>query len=334
MQLTIDQLERQKKLLPVYLLAGDELFQQISAQDKLRQQAKQQGFDDRQVFEFGDAKPDWLSLLQASQNRGLFSERQLFDLRLKAKRPDKKGSDILTDIIKHNDGSQLLIITCSRLDNRRDKKAAWFKAIDQVGAVVSIWPIGHRQLPSWIQHQLQKANMEADSEAIRLLAERSEGNLLALSQEIDKLALLYPNTPLSAEHIRGTVADSSHYDIFNLAEACSEGDAARALHILNHLKEEGTAESLLLWNLSRELRAMESVSYGQAAGIYLPRPRLQALESQARRLGSQQLQQLLQLAFQADAQVKGQLPGRSWDTLASLVTGMAGRPLVLSQHPS
>lgn len=326
MQLKTEQLGQQKQLAPVYLLAGDEPYQQLTGLDRLRQQAKQQGFIDRQLFDFSDGKPDWSSLLQASQNMGLFSSQQLIELRLGEKRPDKKGSDTLAQIIAQNNGDLLLLISCSRL-GKRDRNAAWFKSLDQAGAVVSIWPIEHRQLPGWTKQQLAQAGLEADQDAIQLLAERSEGNLLALAQEIEKLALLYCGETLSAEHIRESVADSSHFSLFDLGAATSDGNAERALNILDHLREEGEAASLLLWNLSRELHAMEAIANGQPAGIFLPRPRMQALERQARRLGAERLQQLLRLAFRADCQIKGQAAGNGWDSLTSLTLGMAGAPL-------
>jgi DNA polymerase-3 subunit delta len=327
MQLKIEQLDRQEPLLPVYLLAGDEPFQQLTAQDALRRQARAQGFDERQVFDFSDGKPDWSSLLQASQSMGLFASRQLLELRLGEKRPDKEGSGTLADILQRNDGSVLLIISCSRLDKRRDIPSTWVKAVDQQGAIVNIWPVEHNRLPGWAHQQLKKVGLDAEPDALQLLAERSEGNLLALSQEIEKLSLLHPGAKLTLEHIRDSVADSSHFSLFDLTAATSTGDARRALNILDHLREEGEAESLLLWNLSRELRAMEAVSCGQPAGIFLPRPRMQQLEQQAKRLGTTRLQELLQLAFKTDAQTKGQAPGNAWDSLAALVLAMAGHPL-------
>jgi DNA polymerase III subunit delta len=51
-----------------------------------------------------------------------------------------------------------------------------------------------------------------------------------------------------------TVADSARYDVFQLAEAASAGDAARALRILLGLKSEGVEPTLILWALVRELR--------------------------------------------------------------------------------
>lgn len=326
MQLNIEQLNQQKQLLPVYLLAGDEPFQQLTAQDNLRQQARQQGFDDRQVFDFSDGKPDWDALLQASQSMGLFSSRQLIELRLGSKRPDKSGNELLTHLIEQRSDDLLLIISCSKF-SKSDSNATWVKAADKAGALVTIWPIDQRQLPGFAKRLLTQTGLDAEPQALQVLVERSEGNLLALSQEIEKLSLLYPQSTLTLERIEHSVADSSHYSVFDLTSATSQSDTKRALRIIERLQEEGEAPTLLLWNLTRELQAMEAISCGQKPDIYLPRPRQQALEHLASRLGTRRLQLLIQLAFKTDAQIKGQLPGNAWDSLTTITLAMTGAPV-------
>ena len=45
-------------------------------------------------------------------------------------------------------------------------------------------------MPRWIDQRLRSANISANQEAIEILADRVEGNLLAAVQEIEKLKLL------------------------------------------------------------------------------------------------------------------------------------------------
>ncbi len=329
MQLNIDQLENNNPLKPVYLLTGDEPFQKIIAQDTLRQQARQQGFDERRVFDFSDGNNDWSSLLEASQSLGLFASRQLIELHLGEKRPKKADSERLQLVIDQAGDSLVLLITCSRL-SKGDMKAAWYKAVDKAGAVVRVWPIPHKRLPDYAQSLLAKAGLTATPEALQLLAARSEGNLLALSQEIQKLALLHADEQLDVEQIRDSVADSSHYSVFDLGEAVAEGDAQRAIHILDQLHETGEAATLLLWNLSRDLQAMEAMSLGQAPGVFLPRPQQSRLSRLANQLGNARLQAMLQTAFLIDQQIKGQVPGDPWDQMASLIVSMTGKRQALT----
>ena len=54
-------------------------------------------------------------------------------------------------------------------------------------------PIPLNSMPKWIQNQANDSKVLINDEAAQLLAEKTEGNLLAATQEIIKLALLYPN---------------------------------------------------------------------------------------------------------------------------------------------
>lgn len=328
MQLKVEQLDGLKKRHPVYLLTGNEPFQLLTARDTLRRQAAAAGFAERQLFDFSDGKHDWPALLDACQSLGLFASRRLVEIRLGEKRPDKKASETLQAALKLAGDELLLIISCSQLNSKRDTAAAWYKAIDQIGAVIKIWPVTHRELPQRTQWMLQKAGLDADPDALQLLAARSEGNLLALSQEIEKLAPLHEShTRLTCDHIRDSVADSSHFTLFDLTAATSDGQTQRALRILDHLREEGEAPTLIVWTLGRDLEAMEALSLGLAPTVYLPNFRQAGLKKRASRLGCARIQALLQLAFKCDTQIKGRAPGDPWNSLAALVVAITGKPL-------
>ena len=59
------------RLLPAYLVAGDEPLQQGELLDDLRRAARDQGFDERHRFS-SDTGIDWNSLLNESQSMSLF----------------------------------------------------------------------------------------------------------------------------------------------------------------------------------------------------------------------------------------------------------------------
>lgn len=330
MQAKIEQLLKDTRLHPVYLLAGDEPFQKLKLQDRLRGQARAQGFDERRSFDFSDGKADWPALADASQSLGLFSQRQLIELNLGEKRPDKSGVEVLTEVVARTGDDLLLVVSMSQLAGKKDEGTAWYQALDKAGVVVRIWPVTHQELPGHARSLLADAGLNADADALELLVERSEGNLLALAQEIEKLSLLRDTTsttPLTADIIRASVTDSSRFTVFDLTAAMARGDARRSLRILDHLRDEGEAASLLLWQISRELQVMEASSSGQPIYTSMPRAHLATLEKRARQLGSAHLQSLLALAFDADTRIKGQSAGDAWNALASLVLGMAGAPL-------
>ena len=309
MRLRVEQLAKhlQNDLLPVYLVAGDEPLQQDECLDALRASARQKGFDERHRFS-ADTGIDWNALLNESQSMSLFGGRRILELVLLEKRPDKAGSQILRDLLDHPNDDTLILIRCSRLDRRKDWNSAWVKAVEKVGAVVEIWPVEGKQLQHWLRDRLAGLKLTIDDDALELLIQRSEGNLLAAAQEVDKLALLATDGRVDAATVQQAVGDSSRYTPFDLTDATSGGDANRALRILRTLRAEGVEAPVVLWALGREIRALDALATG-GAPPRLPPQRLRALQAQAGRMPPRQLHQCQALAIRADQAVKGMGPG-------------------------
>ncbi|HCD75150.1 MAG TPA: DNA polymerase III subunit delta, partial [Alcanivorax sp.] len=276
MRLRVEQLAKhlQNDLLPVYLVAGDEPLQQDECLDALRAAARQKGFDERHRFS-ADTGIDWNALLNESQSLSLFGGRRILELVLLEKRPDKAGSQILRDLLDHPNDDTLILIRCSRLDRRKDWNSAWVKAVEKVGAVVEIWPVEGKQLQHWLRDRLAALKLTIDDDALELLIQRSEGNLLAAAQEVDKLALLATDGRVDAATVQQAVGDSSRYTPFDLTDATSGGDANRALRILRTLRAEGVEAPVVLWALGREIRALDALASG-GAPPRLPPPRLRS----------------------------------------------------------
>jgi DNA polymerase-3 subunit delta len=137
---------------------------------------------------------------------------------------------------------------------------------------------------------------------VALLAEATEGNLLAAQQEIEKLRLRYgEGARLGRNEVSEIFADSARYQVLQLTEATGAGEAARALRILEGLRAEGDEPLRVLWWLLRALRA-----------------RLPALQERASA-------RLVARAARVDRVAKGQAHGNAWDELALLVVEMCGR---------
>ena len=85
------------------------------------------------------------------------------------------------------------------------------------GVILPVWPISPAELPSWIAARMRTAGLTAEGDAVTLLAERLEGNLLAASQEIEKLRLLHGEQTITAELVADTVSDNARYDAFRLS---------------------------------------------------------------------------------------------------------------------
>ncbi|PWG73966.1 DNA polymerase III subunit delta, partial [Enterococcus hirae] len=82
-------------------------------------------------------------------------------------------------------------------------------------------------------------HLSADSAAIQLLAERTEGNLLAAAQEIEKLALLFPHSQITTNLMMQAVGVSARYTPIDLVDTALNGEVAKVHTMLRGLLAEG-----------------------------------------------------------------------------------------------
>ena len=342
MKLAPAQLDKhlQGTLAPVYVISGDDPLLCQEAADAIRAAARRQGFDERQVFS-ADASFDWGSLLQAGASMSLFAERRLLELRLPSGKPGDKGAAALMEYCSRPAEDTLLLISLPKLDGSA-QKTKWGKALIEGAQTqfVQIWPVDIGQLPQWIRQRLSKAGLAATQDAVELIAARVEGNLLAAAQEIEKLKLMAEDGQITVETVQAAVADSARFDVFGLTDAVLNGEAAHALRILEGLHGEGVETPVILWALTRELRALATMSMQYSQGIPLDkvfssaRPpvwdkRKPLMSKALQRHSAKRWSQLLMDAQRIDAQIKGQASGSPWSSLGRLALLMAGQKLAL-----
>jgi DNA polymerase-3 subunit delta len=199
----------------------------------------------------------------------------------------------------------------------------------RAGVLVEIWPVKPNQLPQWIRGRMTTAGLEPEPDAISMLADLVEGNLLAAQQEIDKLVLLKPGARVTAEDITRAVANSTRFDAFRLVECALQGQLGECLRVAAGLQRTGVAIQLVSGALYRELTLLDTVraavSSGESESAVFGKLRIwQARQGPMR----QALQRLPEFAlgecFRAlaliDRQSKGRASGDPWQTLDHMLS--------------
>jgi DNA polymerase-3 subunit delta len=312
-------------LKPLYVVYGDALLLAIEAADNIRAAARAAGYAERETLT-AEQHFKWGELRNSAQSLSLFCSRKVIDLRIPSGKPGVEGGQALQDYCDHLGEDVLTLISLPRLD-RTAQNSKWFAALQQHGVMVSADDIPRSALPRWIAGRMKRQGQSADTATLEFLADRSEGNLLAAFQEIQKLALLFPAGPLSFDQVKDSVMDVARYDIFKLSEAMLAGNAARYAHILDGLRAEGTASVLVLWAVCKEIRALgrvlQAVQRGgdlksalRDARIWGPRQGL--IESASRRIRFALVERAIQHAARLDKTIKGLRQGDVWDELLQL----------------
>ncbi len=333
MRLRVDQLTSRLKQRfdPVYLISGDEPLQRNEATDAIRKAAQQSGYNDRTVLDVQSGF-NWDELAAEADAMSLFADKRLIDLRLKTATPGNEGSKALTAYCERPPPDTLLLITTPKLD-RKQLNNKWVKAIEQLGMVVQIWPIEGERLNPWLEQRMRNRGLTPEPGVVPMLAERIEGNLLAASQEIDKLLLLNGPGIVSVEALTASVSDSARFDVFSLVDKALQGDAARCIRILSGLRNEGVAAPIVLWALAREIRGLfaitRSISKGSPADAAMSKAgiwekRKPIVGKAIRHLRPSHIEKLLYLCRQADAAVKGADNANPWELFEQITLSLSG----------
>lgn len=328
--LTRLQQDVKEPLAPVYVISGDEPFQMGQLTDAIRRCAHQQGYCDRQVF-FAERGFDWQSLAAEQDAISLFAERRMLDVRLPSGKPGDAGARVLKAYAERPAQDTLLMVTAGKLD-RGQTRSKWYTALQNVGVAVQVWPVEAARLPRWLQSHMHRRGLQPSEDALRVLADRVEGNLLAADQVMEKLLLLYGRGPVGADQVLDSTADSARFDVFALGDTALAGDAPRALRMLFGLLGEGVEAPVVLWSLVRVIREAARLSAAQQAGKPLDGAmtrlgiwdkRKPAARAAIRRHGVRHWRQLLRQAAGVDHVIKGMSAGTVTDELVQLVLGIA-----------
>jgi len=330
-----------KTLAPLYLVHGEELLLAQEAADAIRAAARRHGCAEREVLQAGSGF-DWNTLRQQAASRSLFASRRLLELRLGEAKPGEAGARALIEYATRPADDAVLLITAGKLD-WQVQKSRWFTALDEAGVIVAAPAVERAQLPGWIEQRLRERGLRAAPEALALLVERVEGNLLAAAQELEKLALLTEGQNLSVEQVLAAVGDSARYSIYDFVEAALRGVPERLVRILDGLRGEGVEPVLVNWALQREVRLLASLAFARErrqslepvfAAHKVWDKRKPLLQQALARLGPGECRALLHACARIDRVVKGLEADSPWAALLTTGLRLAGHPgLGLTEVP-
>ncbi|NOX08075.1 MAG: DNA polymerase III subunit delta [Gammaproteobacteria bacterium] len=334
MQVSLDQLDSfaSKELPPIFFIHGEDALLLTEAGDTIRAAAREQGYLTRDVLDV-DASFDWNSLMAEANSMSLFAERKIIELRMPGGKPGRAGGDALRAYAERPVEDTLLLIISGKLDSKV-KNTRWMKALNAVAAVVPVWSLQGNQLLEWLRRRMFDRGLKPTPQAVQVLAEQGEGNLLACNQEIEKLLLLYGPVELDVDEVIASVSDSARFNVFDLVDYALGGDAARCIRVLTGLRAEGVAAPVVLWALAREIRVLLDANSGlnlEAAmrqhNLWCPAQHKVLLAKAVSRHPALRWRNMLVHCARIDQVIKGRAVGREWDELVQLCLSFSVRPL-------
>lgn len=317
-----------KQLHPTYLIFGGEPLLLQESRQAIQKAAFAQGFEERHRFAI-DSSFDWNLVYDCCQAMSLFSARQIIELELPEAGVNAAIAKELLAIADLLHQDVLLVVIGTKL-TKAQENAKWFKALSSKGCWVSCLTPDIQRLPQFVQARCRALNLKPDPEAIQMLAQWHEGNLFALTQSLEKLALLYPDGQLNLIRLEESLSRHNHFTAFHWIDALLAGKANRAQRIMRQLEAEGVEVVILARTVQKELsqllamlQMMKSSSMSQVFESYRIWQSKRPLYSAALgRLSVARVSQLLQLLAKIEILTKTQYDQSSWPLLHQLSAEM------------
>lgn len=335
----------------LYLIAGPETLLVIEAADAVRRAAREHGCTEREVFEVTNVRESksedratvWTEIAGTINAPSLFSPRRLIEIRIPSGKPGTEGAKFLETLANDIPAGVIVMVLADEWSKKHAGK--WSQAIEKNGTLSVAWQVKNHELSRWMSNRLRTRNLNLDPEALKVLVDLIDGNLLAAAQEVEKLALLTSGEPttLDARQLRELVADLAKFDVFRLTETAWNGHGAQALRILNGLQAEGVAVPALMGFLVRELQTTATLAQAVADGstlqslfrsLYIWEARQPMYKRALERHSAVRWQRFLVAAGRVDRASKGRETGDAWMHLQRLIAAIANRratPMLTTQ---
>ncbi|MCH5050601.1 DNA polymerase III subunit delta [Pectobacterium aquaticum] len=316
-----------------YLVFGSDPLLLQESLDSIKRVAQQHEFSEHFSFIL-DLHTDWDAIFSTCQALSLFASRQSLLLVLPENGPNAAMGENLVKLSGLLHPDILLILRGHKL-TKAQENSAWFKALAQDSIYINCLTPEQAQLPRWVAQRAKSMKLTLDEQATQLICYCYEGNLLALSQALERLALLYPDGKLTLPRVESAVNDAAHFTPFHWLDALLAGKGKRAWHILQQLKQEDCEPVILLRTLQRELLQLLTLKR-RMSGTPLRtlfdqqkvwQNRRDLLTQALHRLSLQQLQQAVRLLTQVEITLKQDYGQSVWSELESLAMLLCGKAL-------
>lgn len=322
----------QKKIAPLYVLIGQDNYLLDESLALIKSALKKNYEYDEQVIMLQTAE-DWNTIRDEANSYSLFSDTVFLNLFSDKKSIDAAGKKVLTEYLKAINERCFIVI---RAPNIPAKQIQWLMTHEQVVVVVA-YPLNPAAMKNWIITELKRKNINFTPQVPEIIHHYTQGNMLACAQVIEKISLSNAsNSTIDIAQAQEHLSDQCDHNLFELIDACLQGQGDKAIQILRHAANNKTEATLVLWMLTQEIRTLvqlipllAQMDIKTAAGQLKIWPQRVALyQACSKRLTSDVLQQLHRYGCCIDERIKSSLNTHVWASLEGLALSLCSGRLI------
>jgi DNA polymerase III subunit delta len=221
---------KKKDFKPVYWLEGDEDYFIDEIMEYAEKKILSQGEAEFNQTIFYGKDANWTDIVNACRRYPMFAERQVVLLK---EAQQMKDVEKLESYIENPLPSTILVV--SYKGKTLDGRLKFSKTIKKKGEVFLSKKIYENQLPAWVNDYLQLNGFQIKPKALNLLIDHIGNDLSRIVNEVDKLSInIGSEKNITEDHIEKFIGISKEYNIFELQNALSKKDAAKAIRIIQY----------------------------------------------------------------------------------------------------
>ncbi|MGH7818548.1 MAG: DNA polymerase III subunit delta [Candidatus Binatia bacterium] len=240
------------KLRPAYLFIGEEDLLKEDALEALRRAAGRGG-----VRRFEGSQASAADILEAQRNFSLLDPAAVIVVRSAGKLPKAATEALLGALAEAVRGSETESFLPPLVFWDVTLRGALFTAVEKSGGAVDFRAFTLREAQPWVVREAARLGHRLAPGVAELLVESVGPDLMKLRRGLEVLSLYVgPGAGIDESAVAEVVPAARSHAMYELQDALSSCDAAKAIGLLRAAMEEGQEPPLLVGVLFAELRRL------------------------------------------------------------------------------
>ena len=341
MQIYYNQLDKQLKdnLKPIYIITGNEVYQEEVCLDKIIKTANNNGFIDHDVI-YVEKTFDWNIFDSINANLSLFSEKKIIELRFLTKSVGITAEKKISEYIESYPEDNILIIRLPEL-KAADFKKKWLGMKDSNVGLIRLYPLTKKIMIEELNNAVLKYNYNINKECINYIADMYEGNMIAANQALIKIDLMIKDdVKIDLKFLNKVFSKDVDFEANNLVDYSIEGNISKIETCISFLKDNNYPVQYIIWSYIRSFRTIlfnfDSLNSGKTKEDILrnvwPYERKNLMSYSLTKLSVKKIESYLGVLIRIDMQSKNVIDGNIWDSIYDLSVSVAKNKLSVIKY--
>ena len=253
-----------RKLRPAYVFVGDEAFFRKRFRDAILEHLVPADLRDFSLFEFDLAETDLAEILDRSRTPSLMAPFQVFFVRgvknLFGRGSNEEKLSAIEHYCQDPNPDALLIFVADHISipadvrrmemQDRDRYQRIRETMGQYCGIVELARVEEGEAVRWITDYCASRGVKIDPDGARELVDALGGDMMMVSNELEKL-ILYAGEKkrITLGDVETMVLAAKQRSLYELTDAISSKDRARALEVLDAILASGDGEEAAIGHI-------------------------------------------------------------------------------------